>query len=109
VQAEARTTLLLCCQRCLEAVRYELRAQTVLAVVAGLDEARLLPETYDPLLVSDRLIRPLDLIEDEILLALPQIPKHDMAECAGAAPGRGLDRVDDSNPFDVLADWKRRV
>ena len=74
--------LVLECQRCLQPLTLTIAAELALIAVKGLDEARLLPEQYDPLLVEDGLFRALDLIEEELLLALPQIPKHADCRCA---------------------------
>lgn len=69
------------CQRCLE--RYDLivDSRVSLALVTGLDEASALPPQYEPLMVEDRLIRPADLVEDELVLAVPAIPRHQDGEC----------------------------
>ncbi|WP_323681199.1 YceD family protein [Lamprobacter sp.] len=74
-------SLSLRCQRCFE--RYELAvdADVSLALVSGLDEANALPSQYEPWLVEDRLMRPADLIEDELVLAVPAIPRHQEGEC----------------------------
>ena len=69
------------CQRCFE--RYDLAVDTSvsLALVAGIDEANALPSQYEPLMVEDRLMRPSDLIEDELILAVPAIPRHREGDC----------------------------
>jgi uncharacterized protein len=84
-----------------------------LALVSGLDEARGLPEIYDPLLVEDRLIRSSDLIEDELILAVPAIPRHAEGMCRpptppdaeiNGGPGEQGGEADGSRrPFAVLA------
>jgi uncharacterized protein len=71
----------LLCQRCFEVYPLKVETPISLALVAGLDEAKALPERYDPLLVEDRLIRPADLIEDELILAIPAIPRHAEGLC----------------------------
>jgi uncharacterized protein len=89
----------------------ELEASFELALVSGVDEVRGLPERYDPLMVSEETIRPAELIEDELLLALPQIPVHRSDECGTNLPRESgaeelLEQSSDANPFAVLADWK---
>jgi uncharacterized protein len=100
------------CQRCLQDFEHPIVAEMALAVVSGLDEARLLPDRYDPLLVTDNLIRPVDLIEDELLLGLPQIPRHEAGSCAPARTSAS-DLADRNgkvadNPFAALAGLKRK-
>ena len=89
------------CQRCDQ--RYDLRvdAEINLALVAGIDEANALPECYDPLLVEDRLMRPSELIEDELILAVPAIPRHPDGECEPpgvVSPNSREARVDEPSP-----------
>lgn len=108
MHGEARAALTLRCERCLGAFEHEVDTQMDLALVAGIDEARQLPDCYDPLVVSEKLIRPRDLIEDELLLGLPQIPAHPADVCGppdDTAAGQPVKQRE--NPFAVLAQWKR--
>lgn len=110
LHCEVAATLRLPCQRCLEALDHVVDSGMVLALISGMDEERQLPERYDPLPVSERLIRSRDLIEDELLLALPQIPMHESDVCGTkkalvadepkAQPGK-------ASPFAVLAEFQR--
>lgn len=111
VLGEAKAELHLCCQRCLREMKYPVDARIALALVTGIDEATRLPERYDPLLVSGGMIRPFELIEDELLLALPQIPAHRAGACSTAA-GRSVAaaavQADSGAVARALADWKDR-
>jgi uncharacterized protein len=80
-----------------------------LVPTSGLEEERRLPDRYDPLPLGARLIRPRDLIEDELLLALPQIPMHEPDVCAGRAPEADTAKTRSGipSPFAVLAGLKR--
>jgi uncharacterized protein len=85
------------------------QADLSLAFVEGVDEARMLPEALDPTLVRHGQINLRDLIEDELLLALPQVAMHPMGECAlqvGAQPAPGNEPAR-KNPFAVLQKLKR--
>ena len=110
LRCEVAATLKLPCQRCLEAFEHKVNTDTLLALVSGIDEERHLPESYDPLPVSDEPIRPRELIEDELLLALPQIPMHEPTVCGRRVPvADGVRmRSGGANPFAVLAEFKRR-
>jgi len=109
LRCEVMATLKLRCQRCLESLERRVDTSVLLGLVSGPGEERGLPEHYDPLLAGDGPIRPRDLIEDELLLALPQVPMHDPGTCvaggheADSAPAR----TDGTNPFAVLAGLKR--
>ena len=109
LHCEVAATLRLRCQRCLESLYHAVDTSMDLAPVSGMEEERRLPERYDPLPVSARLIRPMDLIEDELLLALPQIPMHEPDACASKAPDADEVKTQSgqTSPFAVLAGLKR--
>lgn len=106
VRGEIQARLILTCQRCLEAMALPVQASLELALVTGLDQARLLPEDLDPLLVTEETLRLADLIEDELLLALPQIPMHDPGACPqgqGGGEEEGAQGPDEApHPFAIL-------
>lgn len=110
LHGEVAASLPLLCERCLETLDYRIDSEMALALVVGIDEGRQLPEHYDPLPVDERLIRPRDLIEDELLLGLPQIPMHDPDVCKtdATAMTRGQKQSARANPFAVLAEFKRK-
>lgn len=77
VQAE----LELRCERCLEPVKQHIESGFRFGLITSEDEADLLPKEFEPLLVSDSGLSLLDLVEDEILLSLPIVARHD-EECS---------------------------
>jgi uncharacterized protein len=97
--------LVLRCQRCLEPMVVGVDSDFALAFVRGLDEAARLPERYEPVVAEDGWVRPLDLVEDELLLALPPVPLHDDRRCGtpAATEQDGPTPDDAKNPFAVLA------
>ncbi len=112
LDGEIEAPLILTCQRCLEALEFPVLTTLDLVLVSGLDEAGLLPEDLDPLLVPEEPLRLADLIEDELLLALPQIPRHESGACP-AGGGLWTAASDErragegANPFAVLGALKR--
>jgi uncharacterized protein len=85
------------------------RSNVTLAFVEGIDEAEMLPESLDPVVVENGLVILMDLIEDELLLALPQVAMHPPGECVAHA-GEHVPAGDEplgKNPFAVLAELKR--
>ncbi len=72
---DAEVTLI--CQRCLQAMAAPLSVDFNLAVVLNDEQAKALPGDYEPLLVETGEISLLCVIEDELLLALPLVPKHE--------------------------------
>jgi len=111
VRGRVETSVRLECQRCLEPMVFAATAAISLALVESLDEVELLPDEYDPLLVESGSIKPFDLLEDELLLALPQVPVHLDGSCSAfaSADGRPADGRSSRprNPFAVLAKLKR--
>jgi uncharacterized protein len=75
-------TVQLVCQRCLTPFGYEIDSSTVL--VLGKDDAEadeieeILDDESIDVIVGSRTCDLRDLIEDEALLALPQVPKHEV-------------------------------
>ena len=114
VSGVVRGELLLTCQRCLGRLRFPVNISFTLALARGLEEAERLPAGVDPLIVDQETLSIVELIEDEVLLALPDIPSHQGAH-GSCAPG-SADRLGDqgrtpdsqarANPFAVLARLK---
>ena len=98
-----RTEVELICQRCLEPLRVALDATVRLGLVRSEAEADRLPEEYEPLLVPEGNLGVADLVEDELLLALPRIPRHEDARDCEANGYRTPDRVEQDQPFATLA------
>jgi len=108
IQGVLRTEVALACQRCLGSLRLALDVTVSLGLVRDEAEINRLPEDYEPLLIPEGgSLAVVDLVEDELLLALPQIPRHDdVRECAAPneirPPEPALD-VERRQPFAVLA------
>lgn len=103
LQLEVTGLLPLACQRCLEAVPFELDVDSLLEIVpegADMSQDELEDDTRDFLPLAGEL-DVAELVEDEILLALPVAPRHEKCGLPGAA-GAG-ERV---NPFAALAALK---
>jgi len=70
-------TVMLTCQRCLRPMTHLLNVVFKLSPVFDEASAQQLPSFYEPLYLSQDEIALNDLLEDELILALPLIPKHD--------------------------------
>jgi len=95
----------LLCQRCLQALEFPLHLSFKLGIVtdeAGVDR---LPEGYEPLLVSGVPLNTREVIEDEVLLAMPAIPVHS-DEQACKSDYRNPPVAPRDNPFSVLEKLK---
>jgi uncharacterized protein len=74
----------LLCQRCLEPFRQEL-AESVNVVVADSDAASsTAPAGYEPFELEKGRLQPAQLVEDELIVAIPLVPKHARIEDCGS-------------------------
>ena len=75
VAVVAEAELPLQCQRSLQRFLLPVRVEQKLGLIRDEADEAALPEGYEPLLVpADGLLRPLDLVEDELILAMPVVP-----------------------------------
>jgi uncharacterized protein len=100
------------CQSCLQALQWALDLHFKLGVVSSLDEADRIGLDCEPLLFNGEKISLHSLLEDEILLALPDYPKHGY-DCIKRSHSENSDYVKENNPakadnpFSVLAKLKK--
>ena len=91
LELRASATLRLTCDRCLEAVDVGLRQEATLWLAgsqAEIDAQPLAAEGPDSIVASkDMAVR--DLVEDELLLALPYAPRHEHCAARGEAAAAG--------------------
>jgi len=70
------------CQRCLETMTQPIAQRTELLLAANEAElAHLDEQTAAEVLLADHPIDPLELVEDELVLGLPYIPRHPEDAC----------------------------
>lgn len=73
----------------------------------------MLPESYEPLLLEESTVSLLEMIEDELILLLPLVAKHNTSECHveqdfAASPALVHDEpTEDQNPFAALEQLKK--
>lgn len=114
LDVRVQAPLTLTCQRSLEPFVLPVTVDTRLGLIRSEREEAALPPEVEPLLVpDDGKLSLLDVIEDELLLALPLVPVNpDSAlpeEVVGPAPEEATSsegRPD--NPFAVLRELKKR-
>jgi uncharacterized metal-binding protein YceD (DUF177 family) len=116
VDLHVEAMLPLVCQRSLEIYLEPVVRHSMLAVVEGVAEQDLVPEHYEPVLAEQGRLALLDLVEDELLLALPQVPRKpepvgaqrsDYRDIAGGevvAGGESGGEERTHRPFEGLAD-----
>jgi uncharacterized protein len=111
VLGSVSSNLILTCQRCLGEFAFPVDVEIALAWVKTTQEADKLPLRYEPYVVEETPLLLNDVIEDELLLALPQIPMHEEAECSASKLVKRANKVTNEpeqkgNPFSVLAKLK---
>lgn len=106
------TALQLVCQRCLGELDLPVNTELSLGFVASAAEAERLPGGYEPYIVESVPVALIDMIEDELILALPQIPMHEPQDCPAQqymtqAASHEQDQAGAENPFQILANLKK--
>jgi len=107
-----RTGVTLICQRCNGELVHPLDVSFCFSPVQGPEEAEELPEVYDPVEVNEYgEVDLFQLLEDELILALPIVPLHAEEQCAVSKDDMTFGEIaEDSvreNPFAVLKELKR--
>ena len=105
VEVRAEADLPLLCQRTLERYLQPVQVVQRLGLITSEAQEDSLPEGMEPLLVGESAeVRPIDLVEDELILAVPVVPMNPDSTLPDAV--RAPDEEDKPNPFGVLAGLK---
>lgn len=108
--------LVLICQRCLGPMDYSVRSEIHLAIVPSDAEATQLQDEIDTAVVPEELFLR-DFIEDELMLSLPLISRHEREEDCDETASQYLhadfEQVEaqqekKDNPFSVLSELKTK-
>lgn len=97
------------CQRCITPLAHTIASDQILVLAKNEEQAdeieALLEDDAIDVIVGDKAMKILDLVEDEALLSLPLAPKHDVCP-EGAAP-ENFGSTRKPSPFDVLKGLKQ--
>jgi uncharacterized protein len=105
------------CQRCMQTMRWPVTVKSRIALVSDYDAADRVPEGLEIFLVEAESVSIRDLVDEEILLALPNVARHaEGSECADSAiqlPSHTVeaDEADDpqvQKPFAQLGELLKR-
>lgn len=114
LRGKAVTELTLLCQRCMTLFTTEVTVEFCFSPCRTQAEVDELPETYDPI-ECDEIgeVRLHSLIEDELILAVPLVPSHDVATCHAGSNDMAVGEIADAqqerpNPFAVLEKLKSK-
>jgi uncharacterized protein len=113
LQGTLTATLHVTCQRCLDRMTLHLTARPRLILLRAGGAIEEYNDENDTLVI-DKELALCDLIEDEVLLAMPMIPMHELPDCSAgkfvsrSASLRGNEvRQPADNPFSVLRKHNR--
>lgn len=103
--------VVLSCQRCLQDFHYSIDTKNTVLVVANeldLDTDADDPDALERILASPQL-NALDLIEDELILSLPYVPRHEVCPDLPQALQNQNEEAEDEkpHPFAVLSQLKK--
>lgn len=120
IVGSVRGTVVMECQRCMKPVEFPVDSDIQVALTTFQSDERPEQEGFEAWLVEDDRLFIQDFIEDEILLALPLVARHEQCEpvreLIEALPSEiaatQVSQTDDKpegkkNPFAVLKDWKK--
>ncbi len=116
ISGTLNTQLSVECQRCMGPMDYPLDVSFELVVTAGPEEAKLLPDEVDSLVVfEEEGVSPLAILEDELILALPLVAMHRLEACNTGPEAMAVgdeiviedEDTKEESPFAVLAQLKR--
>lgn len=111
VMGTMETVLVLLCQRCMEPYCLPVAQQFSLGMIVKPEDMEHLPEAYEPLVVTEKTLKLADMVEDELILVLPVVPRHEPSECRAKFEFEAQEQVtviapDAAAPFGVLASIK---
>ncbi len=106
ITGEVSTNVAVICQRCLEDVVYPLQCNVALGVIIDETQAEQLPSSLEPVLIDDEPLSLVDLVEDELILALPSVITHEQCEAPLKLDKPVVEEQKRDNPFAVLKNFK---
>jgi uncharacterized protein len=103
------------CQRCLDPVTIALSTDFAAQVIWSEEQLTNVSSNREPWIVVDKMASLNELLEDEILLALPLVNYHEHGQCTGdtflSEDGQGYNEKEDEivgdNPFNILQQLKK--
>jgi len=103
------TELPLICQRTMQRFLLPVSIKQRLGLIRNEDEESALPEEYEALLVpEDGNLRPLDLVEDELVLAVPVVALAPGSEAVERDFSATEEELSKASPFAALAALKKQ-
>jgi len=111
---KASVAVELICQRCNEPMIYQCEAEFTYCPVHNQEQENNLPDVYEPIYYDENgEVNLHEIVEDELILTLPQISKHAIDDCEESEFELTFGEIEEEeeqrpNPFDALAQLKRK-
>ncbi|THK41256.1 MULTISPECIES: YceD family protein [Methylophaga] len=97
-------TVNLLCERCMESMAHSMNITTKLALVRHEGKVEGLAEQYEPWILNDaKQVDPALMVEDELILALPIVPKHDYSCLPEQLWQAGEEEIEPEKPVSPFA------
>ncbi|WP_067521007.1 YceD family protein [Endozoicomonas ascidiicola] len=122
LQGHVEANLKLICQRCLDIAELPVRVDLNLMGVLTDEQAKMLPEEFEPLMLQEEPMELIPLLEEELLLSLPIVAYHPPEACQvqqsyttesdeelRASDAQAEEERKRRNPFSVLAGLKKDI
>lgn len=98
IDVTVKASLPLVCQRSLQRFIAEFERHSTLAVIENIEDEDAVPQHYEPVLVEERRMAIVELVEEELLLAVPQVPIDPEARDPELPGGVGMKTSSDREP-----------
>ena len=98
IEGEVSATIDAVCQRCLGSLRLPLTAELRLMPVSGTDQAEEISE-FDVWELDDEMVCPADIVEEALIMAMPLVAMHPVAEECGSFEPVADDAEQTTKPF----------
>ena len=110
---KANVAVELICQRCNAPMIYQCEAEFTYCPVHNEEQENNLPDAYEAIYYDENgEVNLHQVVEDELILTLPQIAKHAIEECQQSEFELTFGEIDEEeqrpNPFEALAQLKRK-
>ncbi len=110
IEGRIKGHLNLTCQSCMQPLDWFVDKTVKIGMVQSIEQADRLEEGFEPMMVEDNKMSLPAIIEDEVIIALPDYPRH-ANECfqftsTEKLPEPQIEEQEPDNPFSVLAKLK---
>ncbi len=111
VEGKIKANLLIKCQACLGSIDQNVNIDFKLALVSSMQQVDRLSNEFEPLILEDEKVLLNNLIEDELLLKLPDFPRHEfdcikVDQALREPTDQGIMDSKADNPFSILKKLK---